>query len=350
MRILKPNIVWAALALSTILPSCGGDAKSEALVAKRAPLNIEAVIATSKRAVNTVNVSGVVKATEQTVIASEVSGKIVAISFKEGSIVSKGDVLVRLEDRDLMAQKERIIAQLKLAQQTSDRLSTLQKVEGVSRLELDQALTQIEVLRAELSLIEASLAKTVIKAPYSGTVGLRNVSPGAVVAAGQALCNLRSDDLYKIEFDVAEKYASFVKPGMVVTFANQGDTIVRNARVIATESAIDEGTRALKVQAQVASNNGILPGAFVEVQATLGGERESIFIPTQCIIPQGRKKFAVVAQNGIANFREVQTGQRMANEIEVLNGLQLTDTIATTGILFLKPGAPVRVAKIVTPS
>jgi membrane fusion protein (multidrug efflux system) len=350
MRILKPRIASAVLAISAVLAGCGDGAKSEAAVAKAAPLSIEAVVASSKRAVNTVNVSGVVKATEQTIIASEVSGKVVAISFKEGSVVSKGDVLVRLEDRDLIAQRERINAQLKLAQQTSDRLSSLQKVEGVSRLELDQALTQIEVLRAELSLIEASLAKTIIKAPYSGMVGLRNVSLGAVVAAGQSLCNIRSNDLYKIEFDVAEKYAAYVKSGMIITFTNQGDTIVRSARVIATESAIDEGTRALKVQAQVTSNIGILPGAFVEVQATLGGERESIFIPTQCIIPQGRKKFAVVAQNGVANFKEVQTGQRMANEIEILNGLQLTDTIATTGILFLKPGALVRVAKIVTPS
>jgi membrane fusion protein (multidrug efflux system) len=135
---------------------------------------------------------------------------------------------------------------------------------------------------------------------------------------------------------------------MTISFTNQGDTVVRTAKIIATESAIDEGTRSLKAQALVERNEGILPGAFVEVQAVLGGERESIFIPTQCIIPQGRSKFAIAIKSGIAQFIEVQTGQRMANEIEVLTGLNVSDTIATTGILFLKPGAPVRVAKIVS--
>ncbi len=348
MKHYKPTIYLAISLVITTLVGCSGDAKPDALASKPAPLSLEAVVAQSKKAINTVNVSGVVRPSEQTVIASEISGKIVSISFKEGTSVAKGDVLIRLDDRDLSAQKARVEAQLKLARQTSDRLASLQKVEGVSRQELDQALTQIDILNAELAIIEANLSKTIIRAPFAGTIGLRNVSEGAVVSPSQALCSLRSNALYKIEFDVAEKHAALVKNGMNITFTNQGDTLVRTAKVIATESAIDEGTRSLKVQAQVERNDGILPGAFVEVQAVLGGERESIFIPTQCIIPQGRSKFAVAIKSGLAQFVEVQTGQRMANDIEILSGLNLNDTIATTGILFLKPGAPVRVAKIVS--
>jgi membrane fusion protein (multidrug efflux system) len=343
----SPNIVFI-LFIIIVLYSCSDQGKSEANAMKQAPLAIDAVVASTKKAVNTVNVSGVVKAAEQTVIASEIAGKIVSISFKEGSLVSKGDVLIRLDDRDLNAQKTRVEAQLRLAQQTADRLASLQKVEGVSRQELEQSLAQIDILKAELAIIDANLSKTVIRAPFSGTIGLRNVSEGAVVAASQGLCSLRSNALYKVEFDVAEKYAALVKTGMEISFSNQGDTLIRKAKVIATESAIDEGTRALRVQAQVEKNDGVLPGAFVEVQATLGGERESIFIPTQCIIPQGRSKFAVAVKSGVAQFIEVQTGQRMSNDVEILTGLNVSDTIATTGILFLKPGAPVRVAKIVS--
>ena len=348
MKSLRSTYLVFILFIINVLFGCSESGNSEVGVAKPAPLAIDAVVASSKKAINRVNVSGIIKAAEQTVIASEIAGKIISITFKEGSLVSKGDVLIRLDDRDLNAQKTRVEAQLKLAQQTSDRLASLQKVEGVSRQELDQSLAQIDILKAELAIIDANLSKTIIRAPFSGTIGLRNVSEGAVVAPSQGLCSLRSNALYKVEFDVAEKYAALVKTGMEISFSNQGDTLTRKAIVIATESAIDEGTRALRVQAQVERNDGVLPGAFVEVQATLGGERESIFIPTQCIIPQGRSKFAVAVKSGVAQFVEVQTGQRMANDIEILSGLSIADTIATTGILFLKPGAPVRVAKIVS--
>lgn len=343
------HFVAAAFCAALALSSCSDDSKSvNTNSPAQAPLAIEATLANMKPVKNTVIASGTLLPFEEATLFPEVNAVVTKIFVKEGSAVAKGDLLIKLFDEDILANQKRIVAQLALANETVSRLSKLSKVDGVSRQELDQAMLQVSVLEADLELNRVALSRTEIRAPFSGIVGLRSVSPGSYVNPSIALLTIRQMNPLKLDFTVAERFASLIKENQLVQFSVEGDTAKYGARVLASEKAIESETRSLRIRAMVNNDgNSLIPGAFAEVSLELGGERESIFVPTQSVIPQGRKKSVVVIENGIARFAEVKTGLRMTEQIEILEGLLSNDTIATTGILFLKPGAPVKITQLI---
>ena len=152
----------------------------------------------------------------------------------------------------------------------------------------------------------------------------------------------------KLDFSVPEKYSREITPGKKLTFTIEGDTIRYSATVLATEEGIESETRNLKVRSIVDhASSGLKPGSFATVELELGKHEHALLVPTQSIIPQARSKKVIVANNGKAEFREVTTGIRKPDLIEVLKGVNPGDTVVTTGILFLKPKADLKFSKVI---
>jgi membrane fusion protein (multidrug efflux system) len=197
--ILKRNLIYLLALLS--LGACGNKSKNQSAKDKnQGPVVIDASIATLQGFTNSVEASGSVLAGEFVELKSEVSGRIVMLNIQEGRPVTEGTLLVKLFDDDLKAQLKKSQAQLDLAEATEKRLKALLAVNGLNQQEYDQAMIQVNNIRADMDFIRAQIRKTEIRAPFSGNVGLRTVSMGAYVTPQDVLATLQQTSLLKIDF------------------------------------------------------------------------------------------------------------------------------------------------------
>ena len=303
---------------------------------------------TVKPSVLTENVttSGSILAAEETELHPESSGRVVRLNLPEGRSVRKGELLLKIFDEDLKSQLRKLETQIKQAEITEQRLADLLKVKGVSQQEYDLAVLQTQTLRSEMELTKINIDKTELRAPYDGIIGLRNISPGAYVTPATAVTVLRSATALKLDFSVPEKYSRLLRSGQTVTFKVEGSAADYTAVVQATEQSIQADSRNLRVRALVRNGKGLLPGSFAEVNLALGEKQKALLIPNQAVIPQARDKKVIVSKGGKAQFVTIKTGVRQAGMIEITEGLQIGDTICTTGILFLRPGSAVTISKV----
>lgn len=309
--------------------------------------NIEGFVVKPGLLESSITVSGSLRPFEETVLMPEVPGRVVSINLPEGKFVKKGTLLVKLFDGDLQAELHKAQTQLTIAQKTEERQGELLKINGVSQSEYDQALLAVNSIKNDVEVLKVQIGKTEVLAPYDGIIGLRNISPGAQITTSTALTTIRVVDKLKLDFSVPEKYSLNVRQGTKITFTVQGNDSLFGAEVIATEMGIESTTRNLRARAVV---NGIspalVPGTFATVKLDLSENKNALMIPSQAVIPQARNKKAIVSRNGKADFVTVITGIRQAALVEVTHGLQSGDTVVTTGILFIKPGNPIKFAKI----
>ena len=309
--------------------------------------NIEGFIVTPRRVEQTIIISGTLKPFEETVLMPEVAGRVVKINLEEGKFVKQGTLLIKLFDDDLQAQLHKSEAQLQIAEQTEKRQSELIKVNGISQSDYDQSVLQVNSIKADIEVLKVQIRKTEVIAPYDGVIGLRNVSLGAEVIPATSLATIRAEDRLKLDFSVPEKYSSQVNTGSIVYFTIEGDEREYEAVVMATEKGIDATTRNLKVRAIVdARNTSLVPGAFANVVLRLNENEHALMVPSQSIIPTDRDKQIIVVRSGKARFVQVTTAIRQDSLVEVASGLKAGDTIATTGILFIKPGSVLKFSRI----
>lgn len=309
-------------------------------------LTVQTLIATPQPFITDVEVPGTILPNESTEIHPEVSGRLVELNIKDGGQVSQGALLARLYDGDLQAQLRKLEVQLKLAEQTEKRQAELVKIQGVSQQEYDLALLQVLSLKADMDIVKESIRKTEIRAPFSGRLGLKNVSPGAYVTPATVLTTISQVDALKIQFNIPERYGSMLKPGASVAFTVDGSSKTFQATVIASEISIDESTRSLAVRARVTQRDPLLiPGAFAKVKIVFGKNEEALMVPNNSIIPVGRKKQLYVYEGGKAMVREVTTGVRDSTNIQILTGIKPGDTVITSAVLFLRPGLGVSLAE-----
>lgn len=310
-------------------------------------IRVEGLIVAPTILDQSITVSGTLKPYEETILMPEVSGRVVSINLPEGEAVKKGVVLIELFSGDLQAQLQKSQAQLQIAEETLKRQSELIKVSGISQSDYDQAQLQVKSIKADMEVLQVQIGKTRIRAPFDGTIGLRNISLGAQVTPSTPLVTIREIKQLKLDFSVPEKYSSIVKAGSKIKFTVQGDDKKYDATVMATEQSIESTTRNLKSRAIVKNQSAnLFPGAFANVELRLAENKQSLLVPTQVIIPQERKKQLILAKQGKAKFVVVTTGIRTSSKIEVLSGIQPGDTVVTSGILFLKPGASLKFSKV----
>jgi len=320
--------------------------KSITSLKNTAPVVDVSVVSTQKLD-NQLMSSGTVIANNEVDLYSETSGKITHILFKEGGRVTKGELLVKIYDADLQAQLMKAKAAQRIASETEQRDKKLLDKQGISQQEYDQGLSALEEAKADVDLLNVQISKTEIRSPYNGIIGLKNVSEGSFITPSVKIATIQEIEPIKIDFSVPEKYMNKVKSGDEVNFTVQGLKDTFTANIYAIEPKIDLATRSLMVRAVCPNKDEkIKPGAFAEVNLVLKESDKAIMAPTQAIIPVLKGNKIYVLKNGTANLVDVKTGIRNDTTIQITQGLKSGDTIITTGIMMLKPGAHVKIKNI----
>ncbi len=294
---------------------------------------------------NTLSLSGSIEANEQIEVRSEVSGIVEKIYFTEGTKVAKGQVLVKVNDIELRAQAGEVKTRQNLTAENARRAKLLFEKEAISREEYDIATADYKTAQAQTQLINAQLAKTSVRAPFSGTIGLRNISPGTYITPETIITTLVNSSQVKITFSIPEKYATQMKVNSSITFTVAGSDEKYTAKIYALEPAVEVATRTLRIRAVAENAHGrLLPGTFANVILPLEKINDAVLVPSEAIVPvQGGKK-VFVSVNGKAKEVKVETGTRTEKDVVVLSGLKAGDTVITTGVLTLKDDAPVKVS------
>lgn len=323
---------------------------ADTATAKGAALPVTVVVAEHQKLENTISVTGSVLANETVQLSPELPGMITRITFTEGQMVKKGQPLVYLNDQELRAQMERLNATRKLFEESENRQRRLLEREAISQAEYDIALNEMRTNLADIKVVEAQLAKSVIRAPFDGMVGLRMVSEGSYVSPSDQIATLVNLDPIKLEFSVPERYSSEVGIGDQINFSRndqRGGGFSRSAKVYALEPRIDTETRTLKMRALSENKDRLLlPGMFVRITLVLDTKEDAILIPAQSMIPEMEGYKVFVVEGGKAVEKSVKTGMRTESRVEVTEGLNPGDSVLTTGILQVKPGAAVRVTEV----
>lgn len=311
---------------------------------KKPPLGVTAIVVSSKDFSNAISLSGSIEANENVEIRSEVSGIVEKISFSEGTNVSKGQVLVKVNDVELRAQLSQAITKQKLAGENERRAKLLLQKEAISQEEYEIASAEFRSLKAQSQLIQAQIAKTTIRAPFSGKIGLRNISPGTYVTPTTIITKLVSSSQVKISFSIPEKYASEVENNTSILFTIPNNTQKFSAKIYAIEPEIDTATRTLKIRALANNTSGqLVPGTFATIELPLKNIKDAIVIPTEAVVPIQNGKVVYIANNGKAKEVKIETLARTAKVVVVTSGIKSGDTLLVSGVMSLKDEADIKV-------
>ena len=345
------HVVYALLTIAIIgfigyriTENNSANADSKDPKGKGKSINVIGIVATPQTFDNNLSLSGSIEANEQVEIRSEVSGIVEAIYFQEGSNVSKGQVLFKVNDLELRAQLRQTSTREGLASENERRAKLLLQKEAISQEEYDLARADLKSAQAQSQLIRAQIAKTAVRAPFSGRIGLRSISPGTYITPAILVAKLVNTGKLKITFSIPEKYATQVRTNTTITFTISGSTEKFTAKVYAIEPEVAVATRTLQVRAIADNKNGkLLPGTFADVELPLDIIKDAIVVPTEAVIPVQNGKKVFISSNGQAKEVMIETAIRTDASILVLSGLKAGDTIITSGVMSLKNETPVTV-------
>jgi membrane fusion protein, multidrug efflux system len=308
------------------------------------PVGVNATVIQPREIENTIFSNGTVLANEEVEIRSEVSGRIRTINFTEGNKVNKGDLLVKIVDDELQAQLKKLMVQEALSKEDVQRKTRLRELDAISQEEFDQSQNQLLVIQADIQLVKAQIEKTEIRAPYNGLIGLRYASPGGYMSTSTLIARLLDIDPVKIEFSVPEKYLGQINKNTTIAFQIDGHDSTFIGNIYAVEPKINLATRSLTLRAVCPNPSGILfPGVFAKVSILLEKISNTVVVPSEALIPDIRGEKVFVCSEGKAKAVYVETGIRTEREVQITKGLNVNDTIITTGILQLKEGMKVTV-------
>ncbi|WP_298221783.1 efflux RND transporter periplasmic adaptor subunit [Flavobacterium sp.] len=311
---------------------------------KNKTMNVSGIVVKLQTFDNNLSLSGAIEANEQVEIRSEVSGIVESINFQEGSNVSKGQLLFKVNDVELRAQLGQAKTKEGLAAENERRAKLLLQKEAISQEEYDIARADFKSAQAQSQLISAQIGKTSVRAPFSGKIGLRNISPGTYITPTILVANLVNSGKLKITFSIPEKYATEIKMNSNLTFTVANSEKKYTAKIYAIEPGIEATTRTLQVRAIAENSDGkLLPGTFANVELPLDIIKDAIVVPTEAIVPVQNGKKVFISDHGKAKEVIVETATRTDASILVLSGLNAGDTLITSGVMTLKADAGVKV-------
>lgn len=324
---------------------------AEAMIAKQSnkkkTLNVNAEVIKPKSLIDEIRITGILLPDEEVDLSFETSGKIVEINFKEGTKVKKGQLLAKVNDRQLQAELQRLQAQVKLAEDRVFRQQALLKRDAVSQEAYEQVKTDLATLNAEINIVKENIALTELRAPFDGVIGLRQVSVGSYASPTTIVAKLTKTSPLKVEFAVPERYASQMKSGINLDFHIEGQLQVYRAKVYAVESTIDQKLHQLTVRAIYPNhNNSLLPGRYTSINLKKDEIHDAIAIPTEAIVPEMGKDKVYLYKSGKAQPVDVTTGIRNEERVQIVKGLQMGDTIIVSGTMQLRTGLPVKLDNI----
>ena len=316
------------------------DADPEAVARPTPPaLTVETVVVEPRRFREMLTATGTLRARESVAIRSEVAGVVEAIHFAEGARVAAGDQLLEIDDRELRAQRERVAARLSLETATEARVRELLASKNASQATHDEAVANLRVTKAELTLIDAQLAKTDIRAPFDGVMGLRDVSVGTYLTPGTPIVDLVAVDSLKLDFALPERYQGALHPEMPVRLSLHGRPGTFEGRVYAIDPSVDVESRSIRLRATVPNPDGRLrPGQFAEIEVVLDEVPDALLVPAIALIPGLRQSTLLVVRDGVVERREVTAGRRTSDAVRIESGLAAGERVVVTGIQQLREG------------
>jgi len=331
------------LCLSLAATLAAAEENKSADQAKPQGLPVETALVTVSPLRDELGATATLNSNESVVIATEISGKVSQISFTDGQKVAKGQILLQLDQSVLSAERDRAQANLNLSEANIKRAELLLQEQAISERERDEAYAQWRLDEASLRLAEAQLAKTVIRAPFAGLLGLRRVSIGEYMQPGAVIVNLDDINPIKVDFRVPEVFAHQLRNGQKIQMlvdAVPGESFA--GQVYAIDPQIDVNGRSVLLRAKVEQQDGPLrPGMFARVTLVLAERPQALMIPEEALIPKGDQQTVFKVVDGKVVAAAVTTGLRTKGQVEIVQGLAAGETVITAGHIKVRPGMPV---------
>lgn len=306
------------------------------------PMAMPVRLAVVKQAVvnNEATAVGNLIANESVIVRPEIAGRVTGIHFSEGERIAAGARLVSIDSAEVQAQRASSDAELIWSQQRHDRAVELFQKNFISSQALDEARANLARAKARIAEDDARLRKSEVRAPFAGTLGLRMISPGAYVKAGDDIVRLEDTSVMKLDFRIPETFLARLRRDQAVSM--QVDAYPERAfrgRTYAIDSSIDEKTRTVLVRARVPNPGGELrAGMFARVSLVLESFSNALVVPEEAIVPRGGQTFVFRVVEGKAVLTPVETGSRSPGEVQVLKGLSVGDQLVADGHQKLQNG------------
>lgn len=308
----------------------------------RKVLNVSGYLIQPQALSEYVRATGTLRPDEEVDMSFETSGKIISIKFTEGTRVKKGELLAKINDKPLQAQLQKLVAQKRLSEGKEYRQRTLLDKDAISQESYDQIVTELETIEADISLIEARISETELRAPFDGIIGLRYLSEGAYATPSTKIAKLIKISPLKIEFSIPERYASEIKIGYPVTFQIDGSNKDYDASVYAVDPKIDIDTRTIVLRALYPNTREELKsGRYASITLQMSHVENAMAIPSEALIPEMDGEKVFIYKSGKASSVKVDIGLRTESQIQITNGLHFGDTLLVTGILQLREELPI---------
>lgn len=308
------------------------------------PVNVDIIIASKQIIENKIELNGEVVANESVDIHPEISGKITYLNIPESKFVQEGTILAKINDAELQAQLSKMKIQLELAEINEKRINKLIEINAANQSDLDLAQNQIKSIKADMDYQQSLIAKTIIKAPFNGVVGLRLISLGAYITPQTTITKFQSNKQLKLDFNIPAKYIASVKMGNKVDVLIEGQLTPLKATIHAIEPDVQSNSQNIKIRCLL--NGKATIGSFAKIVLNVDKNKTSFFVPSNAIIPEAKFKKLVLVKNNKAIFTNVETGLRTEKGVEITNGIQIGDSIIVVGVLFVRNNAPVKINNI----
>ncbi|WP_281301416.1 MULTISPECIES: efflux RND transporter periplasmic adaptor subunit [unclassified Iodidimonas] len=295
---------------------------------------------------------GTTQANESVVINARVADTVESVNFNDGDLVEAGDILVTLnrsEQEALLAVSQ---STLNEARQQLDRTRDLVERGNASRAVLDERVRIVETAEAQVDAAKSRIADRIVRAPFDGILGLRQVSPGTYLTSGTPITTLDDVTPIKLDFAVPERFLATLKAGQtVVAQAAAFPDEDFAGKVITVNSRVDPVTRAVTVRAEIPNEDKRLrPGMMMTIDV-ISRERETLAVPEGAVVPFGQDQFVyVINTDNIAERREIKIGLRRPGVVEVLSGVKAGEKVVVSGTMRLRPGMPVKINETASPA
>jgi membrane fusion protein, multidrug efflux system len=341
---MNRNLLYTMPFSLLLLAACGGKEKNplESGGPKKSS-TVDVVVVQPSEVVREVTIPGTVIPGEEVQLYSEVNGRIRSINFREGQVVQKGALLIQVDTDVLRAQRQQQLVDLDLAKKDEARKKILLSGKGISLEEYERSQAALASLQAQIELTNVQISKASIRAPFTGRVGLRHVSEGALISPSTMITSIVQENPVKIEFAVAERYASAVRPGQTIEFGTEKSEKKYSAQVYAYEPVIDAGTRMMTIRASLKNDGKLIPGSFVTVKYDLGKEENAFMVPAESVVPVLKGQKILVVRGGKVVEVPVEIGVRTADKVQVIGPVNSGDQVLISGLLAVKEGMPVNV-------
>lgn len=300
--------------------------------------------------------TGTLRAEKSVVLAAQAEGVLTQVSMISGEQVQAGDVLAKIDDIAEQTSLKSAVAERDLVQVDLNRKRLLLKKNLVAQSDIDQLQEQLQIAESKVQSVRELIGHKSIKAPFSGTLGLKNVEEGSYISIGDPIVNIQTLDSMRLRFFIQERYLPQIEIGRAISFNldSYPDTQFK-ARIVARDTALSEDNRSLEIEAQVDNADGMLiPGMFVTVSVPVGDANPTLVVPVSAVVFSlyGDAVYVVSGQGDakLVNRRSVKVGERNSSQVEILEGLKQGETVVIAGQVKLREGTKVKIDNSVMPN